>query len=75
MRPLPTLTFTLVTLVSLAGCTSQQWYSASRPALQERCLRHTIEAQYRACMASASLDYTSYRRRQTNVDTPTNLRD
>jgi hypothetical protein len=75
MRPLLTFTFALVTLVSLAGCTSRQWYGASRPALQERCLRHTIEAQYRACMASASLDYASYRRRQTNVDTPTNLRD
>jgi hypothetical protein len=65
----------VIALVMLAGCSQQRWYDASRPALQERCMRHTIEAQYRACMASVSLDYASYRRRQAHIDTPTNLRD
>lgn len=75
MRTLKSPFLTLVTLLLLAGCSHQQWYEASRPALQERCMRHTVEAQYRACMSAVALDYDSYRRRQAGIDTPTNLRD
>ena len=75
MRTLKGRFLSVVALLALAGCSHQQWYYASRPALQERCMRHTVESQYRACLASVSLEYESYRRRVAGIDTPANLRD
>lgn len=75
MKSAPSLALLAFALIGLSACTSQQWYAASRPALQEQCLRLTVEVQYRDCIASASLDHESYQRRRAQIDTPQNLRD
>lgn len=45
---------------ALAACTSAQWYGAGQAWQQGECQREVNEADYRRCMASASLRYQDY---------------
>lgn len=45
---------------ALGACTSAQWYGAGQAWQQGECQREVNEADYRRCMAGASLRYQDY---------------